>query len=158
MQLDIKYTTERAKKTFIKLASYVKDLEPVWTKFIDYWKNSVMPSTWNSEGALMEGKKWEPLTKKYKQWKEKNYPGKGMLVLSGKLFNAASGGTGWYQKLDSKKLEIGVQGKDYFYYVSERMKNPRKYFYTTEGDMPARVWKELIDFTTVYLESADDDR
>lgn len=158
MKLDIKYTTERAKQTFVRLAKRVSNLNPVWHKFIDYWKNDVIPAVWQGKGKLMEGKKWEPLTEKYRKWKAKKYPGKPMMYLSGKLFSAAEGGPGWYQKLQPKSLEIGVQGPEYFYFISERMNNPRKYFYTTNEDMPARVWKELIDYTTDYLESADDDR
>jgi hypothetical protein len=156
MAVNIKYYSDRAKKTFVKLAEKIKDLTPIWSKFTDYYQNEIIPAAWSTKGAIMEGERWKPLTEKYRKWKQKKYPGKPLLVLTNKLFSAAQGGSGWYQKLKKRSMEMGVQGSLYFYYVSERKKNPRKYFYTSDGSLPNRAWAWLIKETSVYLEEADD--
>jgi hypothetical protein len=118
-----------------------------------------MPATWASRGKMMEGQSWTSYSQKYADWKKKNYGSKmPNLKVSGDLYNAVTGGTGWGEKVDKKTMTIEVGGKEYFWYVSERQTNPRKYFYTTENDLPARAWKWLIDRTNEHLESADDDR
>jgi len=156
MAVDVKFYTDRAKRTFAKLAEKIKDLSPLWVKFIDYYQNEIIPAAWSTKGAIMEGKRWEPLTEKYRKWKQKKYSGKPLLVLTGKLFAAAQGGPGWYQKLGKKQLTIGVQGESYFYHVAERKINSRKYFYTSDGSLPNRAWAWLIKETNQHLEEADD--
>jgi len=154
--IKIKLYADRAKRTLIKLAKNVDDMKPVWERFIPYWQGTIMPETWKSQGRNMEGSKWTSLTPKYLAWKRKHHPGKRLLELSGRLFGAVTGGPGWYDKQEKKKLEIGVDGHDYFWYVSERETNPRRYFYNKDGDMPPKVWKELINMVNRHLESADD--
>jgi hypothetical protein len=154
--IQIKLIADRAKRTFIKLAGDIKDLTPVWNEFISYWQGTVMPETWKSQGRNMEGQKWTSLTPEYLAWKRKHYPGKRLLELTGKLYGAVTGGAGWYQKAEKQRLEFGVQGEDYFWWVSERETNPRRYFYNQNEDMPPKVWHELINLTNRHLESADD--
>lgn len=156
--VEMKLYTERAKNTFIKLARRLQNLEPIWDKFIDYYQNEIIPGTWNSKGALMEGKRWEPLSEKYLKWKQKHYPGMPLLYATGKLMQAAEGGAGWYEDKKPDNLQIGLSGEDYFYWVTERENHSRKYFYTSTGDLPNRAWKYLIDITNEYLEEADDDK
>lgn len=155
----INYGTERARKTFERLARQLGDLTNIWEEFIDYWQNEVMPKSFESKGSLMEGQKWTPYSDKYKKWKKKNY-GSSMpnLIVTGKMQEATMGGPGWYEKKEKSNLEIGIAGEDYYYYVSERNKNPRKYFYTTEGSLPASAWKWLIDKTNEKLEAVDSDQ
>jgi phage gpG-like protein len=40
-----------------------------------------------SQGNIY-GEQWEPLSPAYKAWKEKKYPGKGLLVASGNMMNS----------------------------------------------------------------------
>jgi len=154
----VKFYTERARNTFIKLARYLEDLRPVWEEFIPFYQQDVIPGTWKTTGMVMEQSKWVPLTEKYRKWKERKYPGRPMLTLEGKLYAAATGGPGWFQELKKKEMTMGVDGEDYFYHVSERQKNPRKYFYTRNNTLPARAWAKLIKLTDERLQGADDDR
>jgi len=46
-----------------------------------------------NEGSSGSHGKWPELTEKYRKWKEKNYPGKGIMVLTGALMNSLNSQT-----------------------------------------------------------------
>lgn len=154
--VDVKFYTDRAKRTLVKLAENISDLRPVWKNLIDYYQNEIIPAAWSTKGKIMEGKRWTPLSKKYNKWKKKNYPGQPLMYRTGKLLEAATGGPGWMQKINRRNMEMGVEGQEYFYHVSERSKYGRKYFYTSENSLPARAWAWLIADVNKFIEAADD--
>jgi hypothetical protein len=157
IELQIKMYSDRAKRTLVKLLERVDNMQPIWKDFKQYFQDDLMPRSWNSKGSLMEGGRWNPLTPQYLKWKmsKKNKGSRKLLVLSGKLFAAATGGSGWYDKIDKKSMTMGIQGQEYFYWVQHRQKNPRFYFYTPNEDLPNRAWAYLIKITNELLESAD---
>ncbi len=61
----------------------ISDWRPFWADIEQFIQERVEQS-FATEGAT-SGEKWEPLSPKYAEWKERNYPGQGMLVLSGNL-------------------------------------------------------------------------
>lgn len=153
--IEVEIYADRAKQTFIKLAKRLNDLTPIWKQFLIYWKTNLMPAVWDSKGKEMEGSRWISLTQRYLKWKQKNYSGKPLLTLTRKLFEAVKGGSGWQEKVQKDNLTIGIDGEEYFYYVQHRKTNPRYYFYTPQGDLPARVWAYMIKITDEELEKAD---
>lgn len=158
IDIKIEMRAERARKTLQKLLRRVTDMTPIWKDFKQYWQDDLMPRSWESKGALMEGSKWTPLTPQYLKWKNsaRNTGSRKLLILSGKMFGAAKGGAGWYDKIDKKSMTMGIKGKDYFYLVQHRQKNPRLYFYTKKDDIPNRAWAYLIKITDEYLDKADE--
>lgn len=60
--------------------------------------------------------KWVSLSRKYKLWKDKHYPGRKILELTGSLKAAATGSTGGSMKVlpirrqSKEALEIGIKG------------------------------------------------
>jgi hypothetical protein len=156
-QIELKVTgAERTKKTFLELARRIDDMTPVWEDFADYYKDDLMKVSWQSKGALMEGSRWSPLTAQYRKWKAKSGGSKELMKLTGKLFNAATGGAGWKQKISKDNLIMGVEGEAYYYWVQHRQKNGRFYFYTKDEDLPKRAWAKLVKLADDYLEDADD--
>jgi len=156
LQIDIK--AQRARKTLKTLFKRINNLEPIWKDFKKYYQDDIIPRSWNSKGALMEGGRWTPLTPAYWKWKLKSGLSKKLLTLIGKMFTAAKGGAGWYDKIDKKSMTMGIQGEKYYYWVQHRQTNPRFYFYTKKEDIPNRAYAYLIKITDEYLEDADDDR
>lgn len=154
IDVNFELRAEKARKTLLELVKRTDDMRPVWKDFKTWWQDDLMPKVWDSEGRPMQTK-WPRLTSKYAKWKKKNYGGKRLLELTGKLFRAVQGQSGWYDKIEKKSMGIGVQGEKYFYAVQHRQKNPRHYFYTKQEDIPARAYAKLIELTDKYLEEAD---
>jgi hypothetical protein len=155
-QIEVKVTgAERTKKTFIELARRIDDMTPVWEDFADYYKNDLMKTSWGSKGALMEGSRWAPLTAQYRKWKAKSGGSKELMKLSGKMFTAATGGSGWKDNISKKSLTMGIHGEEYYYWVQHRQTNGRFYFYTPDEDLPKRAWVKLVELTDKYLEGAE---
>lgn len=160
IDLQIELKAERARRTLRTLIGRIKDMSPVWKDFKQYWTDDLMPRSWQSKGALMEGGRWAALSPAYRKWKlsAKNSGSKELLKLSLKLYNAATGGAGWYDDIKKNTMTIGVNVGDYSYWIQHRQKNPRFYFYTPKEDIPNRAYAYLIKIMDEYLESADDER
>lgn len=162
--IDVKLIADRAKQTFIRLAKRIDDLTPIWEKFITYYQYDLMPQVWNSRGAAM-GEKWAPYKQdengisKYLIWKRKHGSSR-MMILYGRLIGAATGGQGWFQKLQPKSLTIGIEGIPYSGAMQYGYKGipARPYFFNKNDDLPPRAWKFLIDETNKELESIDTEK
>ena len=137
-----------------ELASRIKDLSPIWEDFIKFYQKDIMPKTWDTKGKMM-GEQWPELTPAYEKWKSKR-GGRRLMELTGKLFKAAQGGSGWVQRVTKKNLNIGVTGEEYYKHVQERAKNPRHYFTTKRDDIPNRAYAYLIKKMDNYLEEVDE--
>jgi hypothetical protein len=151
----IEMRAERARKTFSKLASRLKDMKPIFKTFKIFYQDDMMKRVWESRGSAMEGGQWANYSDAYRKWKAKHYAGKPKMILTGKLYNAVQGGAGWYDKISKDSMTMEVKGEAYFYWVQHRQKNPRYYFYTPKEDLPNRAWAYLIKIADEYLEEAD---
>ena len=147
----------RTMRTFQELAKRVKDLNPVWTKFLVFYKKTVIPGAFNTKGKIM-GKAWAPYSESY----AKTLASKGLttdvtLERSKKLRKAAQGGAGWFQILQKLDLEFGVKDIKYSRVHQMGYKNipQRPYFVTVKEDLPKRAWAFLLKETNAYIEAAD---
>jgi len=89
----------------------IKDLRPAWLVIRNDLRNVVWKQQFETEGGYA-GSGWEPLSDKYAAWKEKHYPGKPILQLTGQLkksftedFRGSNGG--YYQLLAPSFMEVG---------------------------------------------------
>lgn len=64
-------------------------------KWLQEWQNQVF----ETEGSVI-GESWQALTPQYADWKAHNYPGRGILQLTGTLQK------GWELKVGSKQLNF----------------------------------------------------
>jgi hypothetical protein len=142
-----KLQTENAKKKFIKLMQNCDDLSPVFKDFVTEYKE-IVAQNFEAHGKIMERQRWVNYTPEYLYWKQKHYPGKPMLELSGDLKAAA---TNFKSDVSSKSLVMTIDGADYFFYVQERKTNPRHYFNTPDDDLPIQAWKVLIEKAENYI-------
>jgi len=137
-----------AKKRFIRLANKCEDLRPVWEKFIPKYRE-IVSQNFEAKGKIMEGAAWAPYTKPYLKWKKKHYSGKPKLVITEKLKTAA---INFVAKPKKDNLTMEIDGDDYFFYVSERKTNPRKYFYTKNKTLPVIAGRLLTKIANDELE------
>lgn len=139
---------EAQRKKFIAMAKRIDNLQPVFNQFLPEYAK-LINQNFDSKGKIMERERWKEYTKPYFRLKQRKHPGKPMLVISGKLKNAA---LNFDKKVENKRFIISVNGEPYFYHVSDREKYGRKYFYTKEKDMPIQAWRILIAMVQKYIE------
>lgn len=142
----------QAKEKFKQLSQRVKDFRPIFNDFIDFYQKEIVPSAFETKGALM-GKKWQGLTERYRRWKANspiNQSGSAgvNLRLTNGLYNAATGGDGWYQKVKKRSLQFGIK-HSVIPYANRHQKGTkgmpeRPFFYTINDDMPIKAWQYLI--------------
>ena len=88
--------------------------------------------------------KWVSLSRRYKMWKDRHYPGRKILELTGSLKAAATGSTGGSMKVlpirrqSKEALEIGIKGA---YVWAHQAGNPK-------GGLPQRM---IYNFTRSNL-------
>ncbi len=139
--------TEKAKQKFVRLIEKVDDISPVFKEFLNEYKE-IIAQNFESRGKIMERERWAQYSPGYLKWKQKNYPGKPMLEITGDLKNAA---LNFQSVVGAKTLVMKVEGADYFFYVQERKTNPRHYFNTKDDDLPIQAWRILIERTENFL-------
>lgn len=181
-------TIERAKKRFIRLAKQLGDMRPVWKDYINYHTQVLIPKTFKSRGVVMMGGRWPQYTQssrrkmtsgelrrferqtglsaqsgktkfsRYLVWKKKKVGNKPMMRFSDDLYEAARGGSGWFQKPRKKMLSIGLDSIKYAaahqYGYKKNNLPQRAYFFTKDEDLPIRAWAFLIKNVDARLEGA----
>lgn len=137
MSIDIKIDKNSYNKIIDRLqdlAKNIEDMTPVWNRFEKYYLKKVKDSGFGGRGAFL-GEKWPKYTKKYLKWKKKKYPGKGMLVLTGKLKNAATGGNDYESKKSKKQLTMKIHNIPY----ANKMHYQRPYWLQRNEQLPKRA-------------------
>jgi len=89
-------------------AHLIDDWRPVWAGIREVY-NRHQRRHFATEGAAT-GSPWTDLSPVYKAWKEKKHPGAPILVLTGALREAATGGKGSVNRERKRSLTLGVKG------------------------------------------------
>lgn len=79
-----------------ELVARVGDLRPAFELILEDFKKS-SAALWGSRGAEVRG--WQEESSAYLRWKRKHYPGREMLVRTGRLRTAATGASAELQVL-----------------------------------------------------------
>jgi phage gpG-like protein len=113
IKLDI-VGTDGFSRSMDALAQHLgEDLRPMLRAIRDWW-HTWQDAVFASEGGEIE--QWAQLSPKYKEWKEKKYPGQPILQLTGKLRAAMTGdgGSGAWEKVNRKDMTLGIEGIPYW--------------------------------------------
>ena len=109
--ITLKFDDDKAQAQFIGLRREIADTTHLF--------NSLAEKVYEFEYDTFEreGKpKWVSLSRRYKMWKDRNYPGRKILELTGSLRAAATGTTGGSMQVlpirrqNKESLEIGIKG------------------------------------------------
>lgn len=93
--------------TFERWADLMDDWGPVLEDVVTLFRMHELQH-FKSQGRST-GRKFQKLSKRYKVWKESNYPGRPILVLRGALRAAlVEGGPGSVKKVTSNSLVVGI--------------------------------------------------
>ena len=63
--------------------------------------------TFEKEGGYQGKPSWPPLSPRYKAWKDKHHPGQPILVRTGAMKAAFTGGSGSIREVGKQRLEVG---------------------------------------------------
>jgi phage gpG-like protein len=147
---------ERSRAAFARLAKNIKDMRPVWKNYIGFHTHDLVEKTFATNGQAMTGKTWPKYSPAYKKRKRKlgGQLGK-MLVLSGRLKEAATGGAGFASKIEKQKMTMTLSGLPYIrvHQFGFKGKNipTRSYFFKGKNDLPARAYAYLYKATENHL-------
>lgn len=84
---------EQVKFSLGRMAHALADMRPFWPAFHEVFK-AVEVAQFASQGGAGGGGAWAPLSAAYAAWKAVHYPGRPILVRSGALREAMTGGSG----------------------------------------------------------------
>jgi len=99
------------------VADSVQDMRPAFKKVSAKLKNTFEDDVFMTEGSVI-GSRWQPLSPAYRQWKARNYPGRGILQRTGRMqkgFRSTFGKD--YSEISNKV--------DYFKYHQSRIPRSR---------------------------------
>ena len=103
---------ERVGLAMAALAQHLgNDLRPA-LEVIRSWWHTWQSEIFASEGSA-QGAAWAPLSDKYRAWKEKAYPGRPILELTGALHRAMTGGSGEWHRIGKREMTVGTKGIPY---------------------------------------------
>jgi hypothetical protein len=139
---------DNAIRKYKELIKKIEDMSPIFQNFKTEY-SEIVNQNFGAKGKIMERERWIPYTPAYLKFKQKKYPGKPMLEITGDLMKAA---INFDAKITKKNMIMEVKGKDYFYYVSDRETYGRKFFYTKDKTMPIQAWRILIELIKKRLE------
>ena len=141
----------RMHNTFQKWSDRVGDVSGAFEKFVPYFQDS--REKWIMAGRTVDGKKFAPLSPAYKARKIKKWGRKAILVASGKMLGALTGGPGWSHKISKKTLDIELNIHYASYHQDGTSKMPqRNFFMTKEGTLNKLDYAQLLQLVEGELE------
>ena len=107
------------------------------------------------------GLKYSPLKPKYKKWKERHYPGRPILVLTGAMKEASEGGAGSVTEITKTTVKFGVDIDQIEYARIHQLGGStgkafipqRPYLWSADGGLPGRGIQKLKDLLEKSLET-----
>ena len=116
--IDVKIEFNKAKYNQLmdkiqQLGKRIGDMRPVWEIWEKWYREEQIAKAFNTRGKVF-GAKWANYNPKYLKWKQKYHSGKPMLVLSGKMKEAALGGSGYIIKKTKNQMSFGLKGEPYY--------------------------------------------
>lgn len=158
MGVEINITT---KPTTDRLIGWTQEIErEVLSDFTDFWKllEKFLIDTLKRRFATEGYHRWAQLSPRYKAWKEKHYPGKPILQLTGALHRAATqrGAEGNIYEVTKTSMVWGVDTEEI----------PHAYFVQSGVKAPARIWckleheeeKEVLDNARFWIRKKLDEK
>lgn len=111
----------------------MQDLQPVFDRYGEYLVREHIPGQFRRQGYP---KRWAPLSTKYERWKERHYPGRPILVLTGRM----RAGFRWEARPRSLRVINRVR-------AGQGGRGQPRWFYHQHGTdvMPARPMLQITD-------------
>jgi len=157
IDIQIEIIANKALDGFLKMSKNIKDMKPIYKRFVKYYTGEIIPASFESRGKLMQGSRWQKYSPAYLKWKQKHAPGKKMMTLTDDLYKAATGGSGFYSRIDNRNVVMGIKKSTIKYSNAQQRGSSktnlpaRPYFMTPKGLPPARAINWLIQNTNDHI-------
>ena len=130
-----------------------KDMRPAFAIVRNWWYDT-QKQNFNTKGGSI-GETWPALSDDYKDWKDENYPGRPLLVLTGKLKQAMTGsGSNQYSKLSKERLKVGIRDVPYWAahnFGYSKANIPQRKFIGSSQKQNQKLTKRIQDFTNEVM-------
>jgi hypothetical protein len=152
MKLVLDSNLARLQSNFIRWVDRISDMRPAYRKFIpEFQRNRV---GWNKAQRTVDGGKYAPLSPKYAEQKRKKFGRKPILIASGRLMTAVSGGQGFIQKIGKKEMTLGIDLPYASYPQDMTRGKQRNYFLTKNGTLTKLDYAQLLQAMEGKIEEA----
>jgi len=122
-----------------RFGEYARDLRPAFREISADFKQ-VTAATFAAQGPG-----WPPLNPRYAAWKARHYPGRPLLVRTGALQSAATGGSGYVERLEPLVMQLGVNVRYAHFHQQGTGRMPaRKLVDFREDPAVQRRWAKII--------------
>lgn len=139
----IKHNLLRLQENFGKWLRTIPDSTDAFERFIPEFQKS--REGWILSGRTVDGIRFAPLSPKYKAWKDRHYPGRPILIRTGRLLSAVTGGPGWFHRSMPKELRIYITVPYSSYLQDGTSKMPqRNFFLSKDGTLVKGDYAKLL--------------
>jgi phage gpG-like protein len=138
-------------RSFNRITEFIDDFRSVWP-FVIEWFYSTEHEQLDSEGAKGAHGIWKRLTSKYFAWKEKHYPGKPIMQLTGKLYASLTDfeSPDAVLRMEKTELTIGTQTEYARFHQLGGDKLPRRSLIAPSGvqkrGLQKAIQRPLVEF------------
>lgn len=144
------YGDRLVREEFSRFTKGVKDFRPVFEDIQADLENRIMPMVFASGGARI-GNNWPALSPAYAAYKASRYPGRPLLVLSGRLQSSVLRNTGdAIRKLGKKEFRFGTRVPWAIFHHRGTARMPRRRFFGLTNDDKV-AWGKMVHRYVVGL-------
>ncbi len=150
MSFDIKLTKGSQKKIDSLSKAGKVDFRPTF-KVIGTGYRKEVKMIFNHQQPRNEGMRWQPLSSKYAEWKEKRYPGQPLLVRTGDLKDSmiSKGARGNITAISKGGAIFGSSISYGIYHDKGGQKIPKRNF-SEPSDRRRQIWVDQIEKDIIY--------
>ena len=102
----------------------IRDFSPVWNQIRDDF-HRIEGEQFDTEGARA-GTRWAPLSLAYEAWKRKHFPGRQLLVLTGRMWGVFTTGIGMKTEIEPMRLSMEPSEHKAVYHQQGTRTMPRR--------------------------------
>jgi len=140
------FTLDKLRRALAPPNDYTAVLNLIYREFLAIENMRFQNNGMASGKGIGSYPRWAPLKPSYAKRKEKKYPGRPILVASGKLGRAATGGAGSFKIMGPTFAAFGVMADKVkfapFHMTGTKNMKPRPFLEANEATVT--TWKELI--------------
>jgi phage gpG-like protein len=135
------------KKRINKITGKIKDLKPAFEKIGDDFRKTE-DRVFKGQGYYGSRPGWKPLSPEYRSWKDKHYPGKPILQMTGDLRNSlATKGKNHVQRITKNSITLGSNDPKFKWHqngTSKMVARPPITFTKYQGEKWAKIVRDEI--------------
>ena len=137
-----------------RFSDYITNWKPLYEELSDDFSD-IMREQFASEGAYASGG-WTKLSSKYSEWKEKNFPGRSILVLSGNMQSSLTfkNDSNAIREIDETTMRLGSKDIKAYWHHFGKGGNPARPIMKLTSNDKTRWVKLMHEFVVTQTRRA----